>query len=49
MNNEHAVQMYGDQGHRWNVTRLWHCRDGELTCELVYVPYESREVPEHLQ
>ncbi len=49
MNNEPTAQMDGDQERGWYATRVWHCSDGELTCERVYVPYESREGAEHLQ
>ncbi len=49
MNNEPAVQTAGDQARRWYATRVWHCSDGELTCERVYVPCESRGRAEHLQ
>jgi len=49
VNNEHTMQTYGDQERRWYATKVWYYSDGELTCERVYVPYESREGAEHLQ
>jgi len=49
VNNEYTVQMCGDQARRWYATRVWRCRDGELRCERVYLPCESREGAEHLQ
>ena len=49
INNEPTVQTYGDQERRWYATRVWYCGAGELICERVYVPCESRERAEHLQ
>ncbi len=48
MKNEETAQRSGDQGPGWYATRAWHCRDGELTCVRVYMPYERSEGPEHL-
>ncbi len=49
MNNEDTARISGDQRPGWYATRVWHSINGELTCARLYVPYERREDPEHLQ